>query len=74
MGRVVTVGNYRVYEWQEEGVRHHRPHCHVYWPHGDCVVALDNLKMLAGRATPEARRVVAAHWGQLTAEWQRLNP
>ena len=74
MVRVITQGRFRVYVWQEEGGQHHRPHCHVEWADGRCVIALDDLTVLAGHATPEAHRVVAAHWGQITAAWSALNP
>ncbi len=74
MVRVVSQGRYRIYVWAEEGVRHHRPHCHVEWADGRCVVALDTLDVLAGHATPAALHLVVAHWDELQAAWSRLNP
>ncbi len=74
MVRVVSQGRYRIYVRAEEGVRHHRPHCHVEWADGRCVIALDTLDVLAGHATPTALHLVAAHWEELQAAWSRLNP
>lgn len=73
MVRVVTEGRYRVYVRREEGVRHHRPHCHVEWGDGRCSIALDNLEVLAGHATRQALETVAAHWDELVAAWTKLN-
>ena len=74
MVRVLTHGRYRVYVYAEHGGRHHLPHCHVLWPEGACVVALVDLRVLAGDALPsEARHLVAAHLGEIVAAWTQLN-
>lgn len=71
---MLTVGNYRVYVWAEEGGKHHRPHCHVFWPDGRCVVAIDTVEILAGTPSSRAVQIVSAHLDIIRAEWARLNP
>jgi hypothetical protein len=71
MVRVVTQGRYRIYVYQESGAPHHEPHCHVYWPDGECAVSLRTFAVLRG---PVDRDAVQAHAGQIWATWNCLNP
>ena len=73
MVRVLTQGSYRVSVYAEVGGQHHEPHCHVQWPDGSCVMSLADLRVLRGRANATALQIVSAHWGQITAAWNRLN-
>jgi hypothetical protein len=74
MVRVVTQGRYRVYVYPEQGGRHHAPHCHVEWADGSCVIDLDRLTVLRGRATPQALQLVRHHLTQIRAAWDQINP
>lgn len=74
MGRVITVGKYRVYVYPEQGGQHHRPHCHVYWPDGSCTIDLETLEILGGDDHAQARQIVRSHWGQITVKWREINP
>jgi hypothetical protein len=72
--KVVQRGRIRVYVYDERGHRHHRPHCHVYWPDGACVVDLDNERLLSGLDPPEvAWELLRDHLEELRRAWDILN-
>jgi len=74
MVRVIRRGRYRVYVFPESGERHHRPHCHIYWPDGSAVVALDDLRVLEGdRLSTEARALLQEFEQALWQAWSALN-
>lgn len=72
--KVVERGRIRVYVYDERGHRHHRPHCHVYWPGGASVVDLDDGRLLVGQAPPPAAwELLRGHWEELRRAWDVLN-
>jgi hypothetical protein len=72
--KVVQGGRIRVYVYDERGHRHHRPHCHIYWPGGACVVDLDGALLLAGPNPPAAAwELIRNHWDELKLAWNLLN-
>lgn len=75
MVRIAARDNVRIYVYgNEAGQPHHTPHCHVYWPDGSCVVALDSLSVLRGDAMTRAARVLLeenARTARLV--WEELN-
>lgn len=74
MVKVIQGGRIRVYVYDERGHRHHRPHCHVYWPDGACVVDLEQERLLSGLTPPAAAwELVRDHWEELIRAWNRLN-
>ena len=72
--KVVQRGLLRVYVYDERGHRHHRPHCHVYWPDGASVVDLEQPRLLAGSDPPAAAwELLRDHWETLKRAWDELN-
>jgi hypothetical protein len=59
----------------EEGQPHDRPHCHVYWPGGESVVALDRVEILAGNIPSAAVLTLRReHLALIKEAWTTLNP
>jgi len=75
MVRIVACDNIRIYVYANEaGQPHHTPHCHVYWPDGSCVVALDSLSVLRGdELTKAARTLIEEHVQTARTAWEELN-
>jgi len=72
--KVVQRGRIRVYDYDERGHRHHRPHCHVYWPGGACVVDLEQERLLSGPDLPAAAwGLLREHFEELRHAWNLLN-
>jgi Domain of unknown function (DUF4160) len=72
--KVVQRGRIRVYVYDERGHRHHRPHCHVYWPGGACVIDLEQGKLLVGPLPPAAAwELFRDHIEELQRAWDLLN-
>lgn len=63
----------RVYVYAEKGGRHNSPHCHVEWPDGSCVVAIDSLAILRGHENRRAVELVRDNQSQVRAAWDQLN-
>ena len=71
--KVVQRGRIRVYVYDERGHRHHRPHCHVYWPDGACVFDLEHVRLLSGINPPLAAwEIVREHLDELKRAWDLL--
>ena len=75
MVRIAARDNIRIYVYANEiGQPHHTPHCHLYWPDGSCVVALDTLSVLRGDELPRAARtLLAEHAHAARVVWEELN-
>jgi hypothetical protein len=75
MVRIAARNNIRIYVYANEaGQPHHAPHCHVYWPDGSSVVALDSLSVLRGDALTRAARVLLEeHALAARIAWEELN-
>ncbi len=72
--KVLQVGKYAIYVYQEIGGAHHLPHCHVRWPDGSVVVALPSLDVITGGQLPrEAGELVADHLEEIWEAWNQLN-
>jgi len=72
--KVVERGRFRVYVYSEQGQRHHRPHCHVYWDGTSSVVGLVDYAVLRGAPLPRrARQLVEDHFHDLWRVWSDLN-
>jgi hypothetical protein len=72
--KVVQRGRIRVYVYDERGHRHRRPHCHVYWPDGACVVGLEDRRLLIGNELPAAAWILLQeYWEELHRAWMLLN-
>ena len=73
--RVARRGRFSVYVYDEQGERHHLPHCHVRWSDGEARVALPTLEVLAGGPLPAgARKLVEDYAAAIADAWDRLNP
>jgi hypothetical protein len=73
--KVAQRGRIGVDVYPEEGQPHDRPHCHVYWPDGETVVALDRLEILAGMIPPAAAlKLVRDNLSAIKQAWMLLNP
>lgn len=75
MVRVAERDKVRIYVYGNEAVQpHHLAHCHVYWPDGSAVVALDNLAVLRGDDVPaRARRLLEEHIAAAREAWEAQN-
>ena len=75
MVRIVGRDKIRIYVYSNEaGQPHHIPHCHVYWPEGSCVVALDSLSILRGDDLPRAVRDLMEEAAPAArSAWEELN-
>ena len=75
MVRIVARDKIRIYVYANEaGQPHHTPHCHVYWPEGCSVVALDSLSVLRGDPLTRAARVLTEeHVQAARLAWEELN-
>ena len=74
MVRVLHCGRFRVYIYKEIGGQHHEPHCHVYWPDGDCSVGLADLAVLDGDPMPDSVfDVLNRNRDLLWTAWHSLN-
>lgn len=61
--------------FDETGVPHHPPHCHVRWPGGWIPVALPKLAILVDAELPKAAgQLLDDHIDEIIAAWNRLNP
>jgi hypothetical protein len=67
--KVVSDGKFDVCVYSNEKTqRHHLPHCHVYSPDGDVVVALPSLKVIVGKRL--SKRALALLEENLEAIWE----
>jgi Domain of unknown function (DUF4160) len=74
MVQVVRRGRIRIAVYPETGERHNTPHCHVYWPDGRCSIALDTMRLLAGKQPPAgAWRLLDEFRDDLRRAWTALN-
>lgn len=74
MVKVIQRGRFRVYVYDERGHRHHRPHCHIYWPNGASVIDLETGQVLVGHDPPPAAwSLLSEYMDELRRAWELLN-
>lgn len=75
MVRIARRGKIAIYVYPEEGQPHDRPHCHIYSPDAETVVALEPVEILAGRVPSAAAfTLFLEHLSVIKEAWNRLNP
>lgn len=73
--KVVSDGLFDVCVYSNERTqRHHLPHCHVYSPDGDVVVALPSLNIIVGKGlSKRARALLEENLEKIWEAWTNLN-